>query len=66
MEGTDLSGGQGALGLGVPMVTQEPWEKDLPKEPTISGRSRSGTGKSSKEKKSMFGFVSGEWHVSIK
>lgn len=56
-------GSAAAIGLGVPMTVQEPKEKELPKEPAISGRSRSGTGKSTKEKKSMFGFVSGEWRL---
>jgi p21-activated kinase 1 len=58
MEAADIGGGN-VGGLGVPMPMQEPRDKELPKEPTITGRSRSGTGKSSKEKKSMFGFVSG-------
>ncbi|KAI9636781.1 kinase-like domain-containing protein [Dioszegia hungarica] len=57
MEAADIGGGN-VGGLGVPMPMQEPRDKELPKEPTITGRSRSGTGKSSKEKKSMFGFVS--------
>ena len=38
-------------------------EKDLPKEPS-GGRSRSGTGKSSNNKKSVFGVLSGELRSS--
>ncbi|ODN81141.1 hypothetical protein L202_03234 [Cryptococcus amylolentus CBS 6039] len=51
--------------IGLPMGVAEPrhggavaGEKELPREPTNGGRSRSGTGRSSKDKKSMFGFVS--------
>nr|ODN78217.1 STE/STE20/PAKA protein kinase [Cryptococcus depauperatus CBS 7841] len=50
--------------VGMPMNVAEPRdrEKELPREPGMirgeSGRSRSGTGRSSKDKKSMFGFVS--------
>ncbi|KAL7421293.1 hypothetical protein Q5752_004178 [Cryptotrichosporon argae] len=43
------------LGMGVPMNVVE---KDLPKEPVTMGRNRSGTGKSSKDKKSVFGVLS--------
>lgn len=57
MEDVRLSTAQG-VGLGMPMAVQEPRDKELPKEPT--GRSRSGTGKSTKEKKSVFGFMQGE------
>lgn len=57
MEDVRLSSAQG-VGLGMPMAVQEPRDKELPKEPT--GRSRSGTGKSTKEKKSVFGFMQGE------
>ncbi|KAK8844042.1 hypothetical protein IAR55_006836 [Kwoniella newhampshirensis] len=46
------------LGVGVPMNVVEPKEKELPKEPPVVGRNRSGTGKSSKDKKSVFGFMS--------
>ncbi|OCF39778.1 STE/STE20/PAKA protein kinase [Kwoniella heveanensis CBS 569] len=46
------------LGVGVPMNVGEPKDKDLPKEPGTIGRNRSGTGKSSKDKKSVFGFMS--------
>lgn len=52
----------GPVGVGVPMGVVEPREKELPREPgsaAMGGRSRSGTGRSSKDKKSMFGFVSG-------
>jgi p21-activated kinase 1 len=48
------------LGVGTPMPVQEPREKELPKEPPTMGRTRSGTGKSSKDKKSVFGVLSGE------
>lgn len=41
------------LGMGLPMTVTEPKEKDLPKEPAT--RSRSGTGKSLGDKKSIFG-----------
>ncbi|WWC64014.1 uncharacterized protein I303_106620 [Kwoniella dejecticola CBS 10117] len=46
------------LGVGVPLQVGEPKDKDLPKEPGTIGRNRSGTGKSSKDKKSVFGFMS--------
>ncbi|OCF56442.1 STE/STE20/PAKA protein kinase [Kwoniella mangroviensis CBS 10435] len=46
------------LGVGVPLQVGEPKDKDLPKEPATIGRNRSGTGKSSKDKKSVFGFMS--------
>ncbi|WVR09051.1 hypothetical protein IAU60_006112 [Kwoniella sp. DSM 27419] len=46
------------LGVGVPMPVEQPKDKDLPKEPATIGRNRSGTGKSSKDKKSVFGFMS--------
>jgi len=46
--------------MGTPMGVVEPRDKDLPKEPTAMGRNRSGTGKSSKDKKSVFGVLSGE------
>lgn len=38
-------------------------EKELPQQPPVKGRERSGTqGKSGKDgKKSVFGFMSGEW-----
>ena len=61
MEDVRLSSAQG-VGLGMPMAVQEPRDKELPKEPT--GRSRSGTGKSTKEKKSVFGFMQGELSAS--
>lgn len=48
------------LGMGTPMGVVEPRDKDLPKEPVPMGRNRSGTGKSSKDKKSVFGVLSGE------
>ena len=48
------------LGVGMPMNVVEPREKELPKEPIAMGRNRSGTGKSSKDKKSVFGVLSGE------
>lgn len=48
------------LGMGVPMNVVEPRDKELPKEPIAMGRNRSGTGKSSKDKKSVFGVLSGE------
>jgi p21-activated kinase 1 len=49
------------LGIGMPMVMQETKEKELPKEPpAMVGRGRSGTVKSSKDKKSVFGVLSGE------
>ena len=47
------------LGMGQPMGVVEPRDKDLPKEPITMGRNRSGTGKSSKDKKSVFGVLSG-------
>lgn len=60
MEDVKMSG---PVGVGVPMGVVEPREKELPHEPgsaaAMGGRSRSGTGRSSKDKKSMFGFVSG-------
>lgn len=59
MEDVKMSG---PVGVGVPMGVVEPREKELPREPgsaAMGGRSRSGTGRSSKDKKSMFGFVSG-------
>ncbi|WRT69084.1 uncharacterized protein IL334_006067 [Kwoniella shivajii] len=46
------------LGVGVPLQVAEPKDKDLPKDPGTIGRNRSGTGKSSKDKKSVFGFMS--------
>lgn len=47
--------------MGMPMNVVESKEKDLPKEPSAAmGRNRSGTGKSSKDKKSVFGVLSGE------
>ncbi|OWZ61736.1 hypothetical protein AYX15_06082 [Cryptococcus neoformans] len=59
MEDVKMSG---PVGVGVPMGVVEPREKELPHEPgsaaAMGGRSRSGTGRSSKDKKSMFGFVS--------
>jgi p21-activated kinase 1 len=48
------------LGVGTPMPVQESRDKELPKEPPTMGRNRSGTGKSSKDKKSVFGVLSGE------
>jgi p21-activated kinase 1 len=48
------------LGMGTAMAVVEPREKELPKEPVTMGRNRSGTGKSSKDKKSVFGVLSGE------
>lgn len=48
------------LGMGMPMGVVEPREKELPKEPATTGRNRSGTGKSSKDKKSVFGVLSGK------
>lgn len=48
------------LGMGTPMGVVEPREKELPKEPVTMGRNRSGTGKSSKDKKSVFGVLSGK------
>ena len=48
------------VGLGVPMGVVEPREKELPREPLPTGRNRSGTGKSMKDKKSVFGVLSGE------
>ena len=48
------------LGMGVPMKVVEPKEKDLPKEPMTTGRSRSGTVKSQNNKKSVFGVLTGE------
>ncbi|KIR35359.1 STE/STE20/PAKA protein kinase [Cryptococcus deuterogattii MMRL2647] len=60
MEDVKLS--SGPVGVGVPMGVIEPREKELPREPgsvvVMGGRSRSGTGRSSKDKKGMFGFVS--------
>lgn len=54
----------GPVGVAVPMGVIEPREKELPREPgsvvVMGGRSRSGTGRSSKDKKGMFGFVSGK------
>jgi hypothetical protein len=48
------------LGMGMPMGIADSKDKDLPKEPTTAtGRNRSGTGKSSKDKKSMFGVFAG-------
>lgn len=47
------------LGMGTPMNVLEPRDKELPKEPIAMGRNRSGTGKSSKDKKSVFGVLSG-------
>jgi p21-activated kinase 1 len=47
------------MGMGQPMGVVEPRDKDLPKEPITMGRNRSGTGKSSKDKKSVFGVLSG-------
>ncbi|ORY33115.1 kinase-like domain-containing protein [Naematelia encephala] len=44
--------------MGMPMGVVEPKDKELPKEPATTGRNRSGTGKSSKDKKSMFGVLS--------
>lgn len=62
MEDVKLS--SGPVGVGVPMGVIEPREKELPREPgsvvVMGGRSRSGTGRSSKDKKGMFGFVSGK------
>nr|AAL58842.1 PAK1 kinase [Cryptococcus neoformans var. neoformans] len=58
MEDVKMSG---PVGVGVPMGVVDPREKELPREPgsaAMGGRSRSGTGRSSKDKKSMFGFVS--------
>ncbi|KAL0247915.1 hypothetical protein I308_103993 [Cryptococcus tetragattii IND107] len=59
MEDVKLSG---PVGVAVPMGVIEPREKELPREPgsvvVMGGRSRSGTGRSSKDKKGMFGFVS--------
>lgn len=61
MEDVKLSG---PVGVGVPMGVIESREKELPREPgsvvVMGGRSRSGTGRSSKDKKGMFGFVSGK------
>ena len=55
MEDTNMG-----LGVGVPMDVQEPRDKELPQEPAMR-RNRSGTGKSmGKEKKSIFGALSGE------
>ncbi|ORX39161.1 kinase-like domain-containing protein [Kockovaella imperatae] len=42
---------------GIPMGLNDSKDKDLPKEPS-GGRSRSGTGKSTNNKKSMFGVLS--------
>ncbi|KIR52184.1 STE/STE20/PAKA protein kinase [Cryptococcus gattii Ru294] len=59
MEDVKLSG---PVSVAVPMGVIEPREKELPREPgsvvVMGGRSRSGTGRSSKDKKGMFGFVS--------
>ncbi|ADV23175.1 Serine/threonine-protein kinase STE20, putative [Cryptococcus gattii WM276] len=59
MEDVKLSG---PVSIAVPMGVIEPREKELPREPgsvvVMGGRSRSGTGRSSKDKKGMFGFVS--------
>ena len=49
------------VGVGVPMNVAEPREKDLPREPVAMGRNRSGTGKSLKDKKSVFGVLTGEY-----
>ena len=49
-----------SLGGGVAMAVGEPRDKDLPKEPVTMGRNRSGTGKSSRDKKSVFGVLTGE------
>ncbi|EIW66081.1 hypothetical protein TREMEDRAFT_35601 [Tremella mesenterica DSM 1558] len=46
------------MGMGMPMDVQEPKEKELPKEPSSTRRNRSGTGKSMKDKKSIFGALS--------
>ncbi|WVQ81098.1 hypothetical protein IAT38_003220 [Cryptococcus sp. DSM 104549] len=50
--------GGGVAGGGVPMGVAEPREKELPREPASMGRNRSGTGRSSKDKKSVFGVLS--------
>jgi p21-activated kinase 1 len=47
------------LGVGVPMGVVEPRDKELPEKPITMGRNRSGTGKSLKDKKSVFGVLSG-------
>ncbi|KAK1922615.1 kinase-like domain-containing protein [Papiliotrema laurentii] len=46
------------LGVGVPMGVVEPRDKELPEKPITMGRNRSGTGKSLKDKKSVFGVLS--------
>ena len=59
MEETNLG-----VAVGVPMNVVEPREKDLPREPVAMGRNRSGTGKSLKDKKSVFGVLTGELIVT--
>lgn len=54
------------LGMGTPMGVIEPRDKELPKEPAVMGRNRSGTGKSSKDKKSVFGVLSGTSPEGVK
>ncbi|KAK4683767.1 hypothetical protein P7C73_g6462, partial [Tremellales sp. Uapishka_1] len=46
------------VGLGVGMSMGIDKEKELPREPVAMGRNRSGTGKSSRDKKSVFGVLS--------
>lgn len=52
--------------MGTPMGVIEPRDKELPKEPVVMGRNRSGTGKSSKDKKSVFGVLSGTSPEGVK
>jgi len=50
------------LGVGMPMqIVDRKDDKELPKEPATVGRNRSGTGKSSKDKKSVFGVLTGRF-----
>ena len=51
------------LGMGTPMNVIEPRDKDLPEKPITMGRNRSGTGKSMKDKKSVFGVLSGQYKL---
>jgi hypothetical protein len=53
MEGAKITNGAGQ-----PMTVVE---KELPSAPVTMGRNRSGTGKSTKDKKSVFGVLSGEY-----